>query len=48
MIIVETVNIALRSYNSLCNYVMINSKERIKVAYLQNLKVLLFDKVRDA
>ena len=48
MIIVETVNNALRSYNRLCNYVMINSNEPIKVAYLQNLKVLSFDKVRDA
>ena len=37
MIIVEVVNNALTSYIRLCNYVMLNSNEPIKVAHLQKL-----------
>ena len=37
MIIVEVVNNALTSYIRKCNYVMLNSKEPIKVAHLQKL-----------
>ena len=37
MIIVEAVNNALTSYIRLCNYVMLNSNEPIKVAHLQKL-----------
>ena len=34
---VEAVNNALTSYVKLCNYVMFNSNEPIKVAHLQKL-----------
>ena len=34
---VEAVNNALTSYIKLCNYVMLNSNEPIKVAHLQKL-----------
>ena len=37
MIIDEAVNNALTSYIRLCNYVMLNSNEPIKVAHLQKL-----------
>ena len=37
MIIVEVVNNALTSYIRLCNYVMLNSNEPVKVAHLQKL-----------
>ena len=37
MIIVEVVNNALTSYIRLCNYVMLNSNEPIKVARIQKL-----------
>ena len=37
MSIVEAVNDALTSYIRLCNYVMLNSNEPIKVAHLQKL-----------
>ena len=37
LIIVEAANNALTSYIRLCNYVMLNSNEPIKVAHLQKL-----------
>ena len=37
MIIVEAVNNALMSYIGLCNYVMLNPNEPIKVDHLQKL-----------
>ena len=35
--LLKTVNNALTSYIKLCNYVMLNSNEPIKVAHLQKL-----------
>ena len=37
MIIGEAVNKALTSYIRLCNYVILNSNEPIKVAHIQKL-----------